>query len=168
MLQPQQPPYQTPEQTIMLLKILTLAMAFSIVPFAVVLVITQKWVINQALFNELITTQPTQILMIVGALIYVARVPVSTMLYKKAVEGIRLEETSKWLAAYFVPHLVRLALAEAAGLIGFIIAFQYNESTSFVVLGLAAVIGILREIPSMEKIKERFLLVQSSQTRGRT
>lgn len=168
MLQPQQPPYQTPEQTILILKILTFAMAFTMVPFAVVLVISQKWVIDQALFNVLMSTQPTQILMFVGAIIYVSRVPISNMIYKNAVVGIKLEETQKWIQAYYTPHIIRLALAESAGLIGFVIAFQYNESTSFVVLGLAAVIGILREIPSQEKIKERFLLVQSLQTRGKT
>lgn len=168
MLQPQQPPYQTPQQRINLLKILTFAMALSIVQLAVVLFVTKKWVINQALFNELMSTQPTQILMLVGVILFVSRVPVSNMIFKNAVKDIRIEETDKWLAAYFVPHIVRLALAESAGLIGFVIAFQFNESTSFVVLGLAAVIGIFREIPSLEKIKERFLLVQSSQTRGKT
>ncbi len=168
MLQPQQPPHQTPEQTILLLKILTFAMAFTLVPFAAVLLISQKWVIDQALFNILMTTQPTQILMFVGAILYVARVPVSNMIYKNAAAGIKIDETDKWIKAYFAPHIIRLALAESAGMIGFIIAFQYNESTSFVVLGLAAVIGILREIPSQEKIKERFLLVQSLHTRGKT
>jgi len=168
MLQPQQPPYQTPQQKILVMKMITFSLSFTIIPFAAVLFMTKKWVIDQALFNELMATQPTQVLMIGAALLYVARVPISTMLYKKAVEGIKLEETDKWVTAYAAPHLVRLALAEAAGIIGFMIAFHYNESTSFVVLGLAAVIGILREIPSMEKIKERFLLVQSLQTRGRT
>jgi len=133
MLQPQQPPYQAPKQKIMLLKILTFAMAFTMVPFAAVLFVTKKWVINQALFNELMSTQPTQILMFVGAILFVSRVPVSNMIFKNAVKDIKLEETDKWLTAYFAPHMIRLALAEAAGIIGFMIAFYYNESTSFVV-----------------------------------
>ncbi|MFN8846578.1 MAG: hypothetical protein ACK5V3_09985 [Bdellovibrionales bacterium] len=163
-----QPQNLGPDAQLMNLRIFTAAMAMSISTLGFVLFATQKWNLNQAEFQALLSDIQVQALFGMGVILLVLRTPVANHLLKLALQGKDIQDKSLLLQLMFPSQILRLALAEASALFGFVIAFLHGESTSFLILGLAALFAMAREWPSFESLKWRAELLQSSSRRGRT
>jgi hypothetical protein len=163
-----QQPNLNPEAQLMTTRILTMAMAMSICLFGFVLFSTQKWNLNQAEFQALLSNMQMQILFGMGVLVLVLRTPFANHMLKTALQGKDINDKAQLLQLSFPSHIIRLALAEASALFGFVISFLYNESTSFLILGLAALFAIAREWPSHESFKRKAELLQSLRRTSRT
>lgn len=103
------------------------------------------------------------ILLIVGVVLIAARIPVSNTLFKNALQqpGVA-EDKNRLIQAYMAPFIIRLALAEAGAIAGFVAAFVHKESTGYLLLGAAAIFAILREFPSMAKIQDRAKMLMTN------
>lgn len=168
MVEQQNTPSQDPKQLLMSMTIVTGAMIMSLVIFSFLLFQTQKFVIDQAQFQVLLENLQFQVLVGMGALLLIVRVHIANLILKATTKDIPITDTAKWLQASFTPQIVRLALADASAMMGFVAAFTFNEASAFLILGVSAAIAMLREFPTIEKLKARVMAVQSLRTRGRT
>lgn len=149
-------------------RLITLMMLMSLGFFTTVLFAAQKWNLNQVLFQEMMSAIEVQILFGVGVLVLVARTPIANHILKNSLQNVDFGDRLQLLKASFSSHIVRLAMAEAAALFGFVINLLHNESTSFLILGIAGAFAILREWPTYDSVKRRAELVQSLRRTGRT
>ncbi|MFN8790606.1 MAG: hypothetical protein ACK5Y2_04040 [Bdellovibrionales bacterium] len=157
------------DQQILVLRMIWGALFSSVVLLGVVLAVSGRFVLDSNRFRELTGQGPYLVFFVIGVVLLTARVFLSNTVFQKSVEKIALEDSSALVQAYTVPFILRLALAEATAVAGFVCAFLHEESTSYLILGGAAAAAVIREFPSLPRIQQlaRFLLSNRvSRTRG--
>jgi hypothetical protein len=155
MNQSQNQPEVQPDQLIKIMQILTLALAGSVAMLGVVLFIAKKPVFDTQIFAENIKNPIHLILFLMGFAILLVRIPATNAVFAAALEKTKPEDLKGVLQIYFAPHILRLALAEAGALMGFMSTMVGGEATPYAVLGAAAFLSIVREMPTKEKIIEK-------------
>lgn len=157
------------DQQILVLRMIWGALFWSIILLGIVLFISGRFVLDSDRFRELTSQGAYLVFFVVGVVLLTARVFISKTLFQKAVEKLALEDSQALVQAYTVPFVLRLALAEATAVAGFVCAFVFQESTGYVILGGAAAVAVIREFPTLPRIQQlaRFLLSNRvSRTRG--
>ena len=148
-------PDRTPEQTIQVMQILAGALTGSVVMMGAVLFITKQPVIDTHLFAENIKNPLHLVLFLMGFVILLARIPLANTIFAAALESAKPQDLKSVLPLYFVPLIMKIALAEAAAIMGFVSTQTSGEATPFVILAAAAIVAIIKEFPTVDKIKER-------------
>lgn len=155
MIQNSNLPDRTPEQTIQVMQILTGALAGSVIMMGAVLFITKQPVIDTHLFAENIRNPVHLILFLMGFGILLARIPLANTIFASTLESAKPQDLKSVLPLYFVPLILKIALAEAAAIMGFMSTQMSGEATPFGILAIAAIVAIAKEFPTVDKIKER-------------
>ena len=149
-------------KNILTLKIISFAMLMSVAMLGGLLVFLKKWQTDTILFKLLLDRLDVMILLSFGVVLLIVRTPIANLLFKKAILDPRNNKANSIFAAITVFQIVRLAMAEAAAVIGFQISIMYGESSSFVILGGAAIFAILREFPSESALNALIKLAQQA------
>ncbi len=155
MIQNNQTPPMKPEQTIVMMQILCGAMAAAVAMLTVVLFITRKPVYDAILFSENIRNPIHAVLFFLGVVVLLLRIPLANSVLANALEKYKPQGIAQILPVYFTPFILRVALAEAAATLGFVSTHISGEVSTFIMLGAAAFVAIIKEFPSLEKVKER-------------
>ncbi len=144
-----------PEQTIKTMQILCIAMGAAVGMLAVVLFVIRKPVYDTVLFSENIRNPIHVVLFFLGVVALLMRIPLANSILAKALEAAKPQGLAQILPIYFTPFILRVAMAEAAATFGFISTQLSGEVSTFIMLGAAAFVAILKEFPTLEKVKER-------------
>jgi len=152
---PSQNPEVKPEQTLQVMQILSGALGASVIMLGVVLFVTVKPVFNTQLFVENMRSPVNLVLFLMGFTVLLIRVPLSNTILAAALENSKPDSMKAVMPLYFTPLILRLALAEAGAMMGFVSSQMSGEATPYAILAAAALVAIVKEVPTMNKIKER-------------
>jgi hypothetical protein len=144
-----------PDQFIQIMRTVSLMLSLSIVMFGIVLFVIFKPAFDTQLFAENMKNFFHLFLFLLGFVILLVRVPIANTILSRALEKNKPEDLKGALPSYFSSLILRLALAESAALMGYISSPLSKEATPFAVLAIAALISMVKEIPTKEKILER-------------
>lgn len=148
--------------TLNMMRIITFAMIISSAMLGLVLNISGKWNIDSAKFQLLLQDVSIQMPLAFGVFVLVIRTILANFIFKSGISNLQKPaENKQILGIIFTMHIIKCALAEAAAIMGFMIAQLHGESSAYVILGGAALFALLREFPSPSNLEWRLELAQS-------
>ncbi len=150
----------SPKQYIPLMQIVCMSMLGSIAILGVLLFLYIHPVYDINLFAEIIRQPLNAILFLMGAIILLIRVPISNSAFGKILDTEKPATIDKVYPHYYSIFILRLVSAEVAVFLGFIVTMKSGEISTFVVLAMPAAISIVKEFPTLKKVREKVKLVR--------
>ena len=145
----------TPQQQVQLMRILSFFFCGSILMVAGVLSTIAFPAFDFHRFVSQIQVPMSSGLFATAVIVLSLRRFLADQVLKISIKGHRESGAIDYFRVYLMSHIIRLALAEAGVLIGFVLVITSNQKEwmGFALLVVAALMAILNEIPSYESVK---------------
>lgn len=148
------------QQALRIMQIFCGAMIVTVLVLGVVLFFVQKPVLDTHLFTESLHEPKQVFLFFAGVVALLIRVPLTNTILLKGLEEKQPQNLEAALPIYFAVFNMRNTLAEAAALMGFVATFLSGEASPYVILTAGALVALLKDFPSHEKMKAKLKAVR--------